>query len=168
MYTYRQQALPRVVIHRTQVAEKKWKLRARFSLMKENRVHQTKISTKTDKSGFSPAVFRSWLDKKTPTTEYLFCSVFVFFSMAKAMLRMGGVFVCSFAISAEKVPLAQFSRVSFSRVIPLVNQKRTFDERIRCITRHHDISPRSHRAVSLQVAPFPRECKGRGYRRRAG
>ena len=94
--------------------------------------------------------------------------------MAKAMLRMGGVFVsvtitfCSFAISSEKVPLAQFSRVSFSRVIPLVNQKRTFDERIRCITRHHDISPRSHRAVSLQVAPFPRECKGRGYRRRAG
>ena len=137
--------------------------------MKENRVHQTKISTKTDKSGFSPAVFRSSLDQKTPTTEYLFCCVFVLFSMAKAMLRMSGVFVsvtitfCSFVISAEKVPLAQCSRVRFSKVIPLVNQKRTFDERIRCITRHDDISPRSQRAVSLQVAPFPREYKGRGY-----
>ena len=29
---------------------------------KENRVHQTKISTKTDKDGFSPAVFRSRLE----------------------------------------------------------------------------------------------------------
>ena len=48
--------------------------------MKENRVHQTKISTKTDKSGFSPAVFRSILDQKTPTTEIFillrFCFVF--------------------------------------------------------------------------------------------
>ena len=94
--------------------------------------------------------------------------------MAKAMLRMSGVFVsvtitfCSFVISAEKVPLAQRSRVRFSRAIPSVNQKRTFDERISCIRRHDDFSPRSHRAVSLQVAPFLRDCKGRGYRRRAG
>ena len=33
--------------------------------------------------------------------------------------------------------------------------------------RNDDFSPGSHRAVSLQVAPFPRDCKGRGYRRRA-
>ena len=32
--------------------------RVRFSPAKENRVHQTKISTKTDKDGFSPAVLR--------------------------------------------------------------------------------------------------------------
>ena len=55
MYAYLQQALTRVVIHHTQEVEKKWKLRLRFSLTKENRVHQTKISTKTDKNGFSPA-----------------------------------------------------------------------------------------------------------------
>ena len=44
-----------------------------------------------------------------------------------------------------------------------------FDERISC-TKHDDFLPRSHQAVSLQVAPFPRDCKGRGCRRdrRAG
>ena len=50
MYTYLQQPQLRVVIHPTQVVEKKWKLRARFSLTKENRVHQTKILTKIDKT----------------------------------------------------------------------------------------------------------------------
>ena len=49
MYTYLQQPQPRVVIHPTQVVEKKWKLRVRFGLTKENRVHQTKILTKIDK-----------------------------------------------------------------------------------------------------------------------
>ena len=97
--------------------------------------------------------------------------------MAKAMLRMGGVFVsvtitfCSFAISAEKVPLAQCSRVRFSRVIPLVNQKRTFDERIRCITRHDVfrrevigqfhckllLSPESAKAEVIVVEPVKRK-----------
>ena len=37
------------------------------------------------------------------------------------------------------------------RGIPLVNQKLTFDGRI---MRHNNFSPRSHQAVSLQVAPF--------------
>ena len=37
-------------------------------------------------------------------------------------------------------------------VIPLVNHKLTFDERIGCITRQDGFSPRSHRAVSLKVA----------------
>ena len=69
MYTYLQQALPRVVIHLTKEAKKKWKLRARFSPTKENREHQTKISTKSDKSGFSSAVFRSRLEQQTPVTK---------------------------------------------------------------------------------------------------
>ena len=54
------------------------------------------------------------------------------------------------------------------RVISLANQKLTFDEIISCITRHDDFSPRSDRAVSLQTAPFLRDCKGRGRRRRTG
>ena len=56
------------------------------------------------------------------------------------------------------------------REIPLVNQKLTFEERISRITRHDDFPPRSNRAVLLQVAPSPIDCKGRGYGhgRRAG
>ena len=61
MNIYLQQALWRVVIHRTQVVEEEWKFRVRFSLTKDIRVHQTKISTKTYKDDFSPAVFRSRL-----------------------------------------------------------------------------------------------------------
>ena len=52
------------------------------------------------------------------------------------------------------------------KVIPLVNHMITFDERIGCITRQDGFSPRSHRAVSLKVALFLRDCKARGYRRR--
>ena len=52
------------------------------------------------------------------------------------------------------------------REIPSVNQKLTFDKRISCITRPDDFSPRSHPSVSLQVAPFLKDCKGRGYRLR--
>ena len=76
-----------------------------------------KISTKTDKGGFSPAVFRLILEQKTPVTEYLVFCVCVLFSMAKSMLRVGSVFVSvaitfhSFVLSAAKVPLAQCSRV---------------------------------------------------------
>ncbi|RMX55939.1 hypothetical protein pdam_00015626 [Pocillopora damicornis] len=57
-----------------------------------------------------------------------------------------------------------------SREISLVNRKLTFDERISCITRHRNFSPRRHPVVSLQVTSFLRDCKGRGYRgdRRAG
>ena len=68
MYTYLQQALPTVVIRRTQVAKRKWKLRARFSPTKENRMHQTKISTETDKGGFSLTVFQVKTRKKIPVT----------------------------------------------------------------------------------------------------
>ena len=88
MYTYLQQAPPRVLLHRTQVVKKKWKMRVWFSPTKENRVHQTKVSTKTDKDGFSRAVFRSRLEQKAPITECLICCLCVLFSMAKSMLRM--------------------------------------------------------------------------------
>ena len=117
VYLYLQQALPRVVIRRTQVAKKKWKLRARFSPTKENCVHQTKISTETDKGGFSLTVFQVKTRKKIPVTLYLVFCVCVLFSMAKSMLRVGSVFVSvaitfhSFVLSAAKVPLAQCSRV---------------------------------------------------------
>ena len=76
----------------------------------------------------------------------------------------------SFALSAAKVPLVRALEFRCCREIPLVNQKLTFYERMSCITRYDDCSPRSHRAVLLQVAPFLRDCKGRGYRcdRRAG
>ena len=75
-------------------------------------MHQTKISTKIDKGGFSLAVFRSRLEQKPPVTEYLVCCVCVLFSMAKSMLRMGSVFVPvaitfhSLALSAVKALLA--------------------------------------------------------------
>ena len=57
------------------------KLRVRFSPTRENRAQQKKILTKTEKDGFSPAVFRSSLEQKIPVTEYLVCCVCVLFSM---------------------------------------------------------------------------------------
>ena len=47
--------LPRIVINRNQVVNKKWKLRVRSNPTQEKRVHQTKISTKSDNDGFSPS-----------------------------------------------------------------------------------------------------------------
>ena len=90
MNSYLQQALPRVVIHRTQVVDKKWKLRVQFSPTNENRVHQTKILTKTDKDGFSPAVFKSRLEQKLPVNECLVCCVCVLFYMAKSIMVKNG------------------------------------------------------------------------------
>ena len=52
------------MIHRTQVVEEKWRSCEYGSAPK-------KILTKTDKDGFSPAVFRSSLEQKIPVTEYL-------------------------------------------------------------------------------------------------
>ena len=45
-------------------------------------MQQTKILTKTDKDGFSPALFRSRLEHKIPVTGCLVCCVCVLFSMA--------------------------------------------------------------------------------------
>ena len=116
---------------------------------------------------FSPAVFRSRLEQKFPVTEYLLCCVCVLFSMAKFMLRISNIwwhFIPSHYISVSALEFR------CCREIPLVNQKLTFYERISCIRRHDGFSPRSYRAVSLQVAPFARDCKDRGYGRdrRAG
>ena len=72
----------------------------------------------------------------------------------------------SIALNAAKIPLGLEFRCC--RVILLANQKLTFDERISCITRHDNFSPRSHRSISLQVAPFLIDCLGRGDRRRSG
>ena len=88
MYTYFQQALPIALTLRTQVVKRKWKFGVLFNPTKENRVNQTKISTKTDRDGFSRAVFRSRLDEKTPVIERLVCYACVLFSMAMSMLRM--------------------------------------------------------------------------------
>ena len=56
------------------------------------------------------------------------------------------------------------------RVIPLAAEKLTLESSIEriCITMRDDLSPRSHRAVLLQVTHFIRDCKDRGYRSRAG
>ena len=104
------------MIHRTHEVGKKWKLR--FSPTKENRAHQMRISTKTDKDCFSPAVFRSTLEQEIPVIECLVWHVCVSFSMAKSVLRTDScVRLCSitfysFALCAAKVPLGQCSRVS--------------------------------------------------------
>ena len=78
----------------------------------------------------------------------------------------------SFVLWEANWRFPSFSALEFRccREIPLVSQKLTFYERISFITWHSYFSPRGHRAVSLQVVPFLRECKGRGYRRdrRAG
>ena len=48
-------------------------------------MRQTKISTKTDRDGLLPAVFRSRLGQKIPATECLVCRVCVLFSIAKSV-----------------------------------------------------------------------------------
>ena len=109
-------------------------------------VASTKISTKTNKDGFSPAVFRSRLEQKIPLH---------FIPSHYVRRRFPSVIVLEFRSCRE---------------IPVLIKKLTFDERISCVTRYHKFSPRNHRVVSLQVAPFLRDSKGRGYRhdRRAG
>ena len=73
-------------------------------------------------------------------------------------------FIPSLTMCSEGSPRSLLFRCC--REIPSVNQKLTFDKRISCITRPDDFSPRSHPNVSLQVAPFLKDCKGRGYRLR--
>ena len=65
-------------------------VRVRFSTTKEDHLCQTKIS-KTDKDGFSRAVFRSRLELKAPVADHesLVCYVRVLLSVAKSLLRMG-------------------------------------------------------------------------------
>ena len=121
-------------------------------------MHQTKISTKTDKHGLSPAVSSSRLEQKTPATECLVCCVCVLYSMDGSCVR----FCCNNILflltkSGEGSAWSVLkSFVAVRRVIPLANRKLTFGERISCIKRDDDFSPRSHRAVSLKVGPFQR------------
>ena len=153
MYTYLQQALPRVLIDRTLVEKKKWKLPVRFSPTKENRMHQTKTSNKTDHDGFSPAVFRSRLEQQLPLLKVFSLLSLCFFSMTKHMLRMGSCVRFRVAITfsylrvRRRFPLVSALEFRYCRVFPLANRKLTFDERVSCITMHDDFSPRSHRAV---------------------
>ena len=147
MYTCFRHALPRVVINRTQEVKKKWKLRQR---LRKTVSHQRCLGQD--------------YKKRTPVTECLVCCVCV-------LLRMGSCvrFCChnilfSHTKCGESAPLSEFR---CCREIPLANQKLTCNKRVSCITRHDDFSPRRCRAVSLRVAPFLRDCKGRGYRRRA-
>ena len=114
---------------------------------------------------FSPAVFRSRLEQKFSVTEYLLCCVCVLFSMAKFMLRISSIWWHFIPSHYVRRRFSSVSALEFRccREIPLVNQKLTFYERISCIRRHDGFSPRSYRAVSLQVAPFVRDCKDRGY-----
>ena len=104
-------------------------------------LHQTKILT--DKDGFSPVVFRLILEQKIPVTVCLVCCVCVLFSVAFSLTVPVATTFYSFAPCAAKVPLGQCSRVCCCREISLVNQKLTFDERISCITRHDDFSPKN-------------------------
>ena len=62
-------------------------------------MNQTKISTKTDRDGFSRAVFRSRLEQKTPVIERLVCYACVLFSMAMSMLRMGSCVSFNFLLT---------------------------------------------------------------------
>ena len=73
-------------------------------------------------------------------------------------------FIPSLTMCSEGSPRSLLFRCC--REIPSVNQKLTFDKRISCTTRPDDFSPRSHPNVSLQVAPFLKDCKGRGFRLR--
>ena len=70
-------------------------------------MHQTRISTKTDKDGFSPAVFRSKLEQKIPVTEcysdvFLFC--FLMRNLWVAVFVSVAITFHSFALCAAKVP----------------------------------------------------------------
>ena len=78
-------------------------------------MHQTRISTKTDKDGFSLAVFRSRLEQKILVTEcysdaFLFC--FLMRNLWVAVFVSVAITFHSFASCAAKVPLSQCSRVS--------------------------------------------------------
>ena len=123
-------------------------MRLRLSPTKENCEHQAKISTKTDKDGCSPAVFRPRSEKKSPVTECFVCCVCLV-SVTKSILTMGSCvrFCCynynPFAPSVENVPL-MVSALKFCcrREIPLATEKLTFDgsiERMSFITRHDDL-----------------------------
>ena len=153
------------MIHRTQVVKKKWQLQVRFR-----------------RTACIKQISRPRLKKGQ--RRFLACGVKVKirtknsrYKILSSMARMRGciLFCCPnklfFRTRCGKGSPCMVSALGFRccRVISLANQKLTFDcsiERIRWIT-CDNFSPKSHRSVLLQVAPFLRHCKSGGYRRRA-
>ena len=133
MSTYFQQAVPRIVIHRTQVEQRKngscqygSAPRRRAACIKRRfRPGVTKTVSHRRCSGQDQT-------RKTPVTECFVCCVFVLFSMAKSMLRMGNCVrfcfhnIYSFALSVAKVSLSQCSRVSLLQSNSLNKPKANF------------------------------------------
>ena len=78
-------------------------------------MYQAKISTKTNKDGCSPAVFRSRLEQKYAVTEWFIRCICVLFQWQNPSLQWEAVFVSvattyhSFAPSVENVPLMPWS-----------------------------------------------------------
>ena len=146
-----------------------WQRRNGSSPTKENRVHPTKISTKTEKDGFMHTVFEIRTKKKPVTEFYRVCCACVLFSLGKSMQRMNSrvpfrsqnIF---FLRTSEGFPLVSALEFRYCGEILLVDQKQTFDQRTSCITRHDDLPTRSHGAFHCP-APFLRDCKSRGRRR---
>ena len=141
---------------------KTWKIWEYFFFTSCINCVPTNISTRTDKDGFSPAVFWSRLEQNTPVTEWLVNCLRVLFSTTKSMVIMGSCVRFCLHNMSYLISLVNAPEFRCCRVISLANQKLTFDEIIICTTRHDSFSPRSDRAVSLQTAPFHRDCKGRG------
>ena len=105
-------------------------------------------------------MFRLRLEQKIPVTVCLVCCVCVLFSKANSKWRMS----ISYRLCCHNILfLRTMCGECCCREISLVNQKLAFDERISCITRQDDFSPKNYRTVSLQVAPSLGDC--RGYRR---
>ena len=96
----------------------------------------TKISTRTDKDGFSPAVFSSRLEQSAPVTEWLVNCLRVLFSTAKSMVIMGSCVRFCLHNMLFLISLVNAPEFRCCRVISLANQKLTFDEIIICTTRH--------------------------------
>ena len=71
----------------------------------------------------------------------------------------------SFALCAAKVPLGQCSRVSLLKRYSLGKPKANFWRKNQLYNEARWFFSRGHRAVSLQVVPFLRDCKGKGYGR---
>ena len=172
MYTDLQQALPRVLIHRTQVVKRNGSCQCGSALRRRATCIKRRFGRRLTKTVPQQRCSGQDQNKNLPLLNVQFV-VFVFcssFSMKKSMVRMGSWFVSvsmTFYFSHlvwRGFPLDSALEFRYCRVIPyeMCSQNLTFDDTISCITRL-----RSPGEVALQVAPFLRDCKGRGYRRRS-
>ena len=155
MYYYLQQALPRVLIHLTRAVEKKWNLRVRFSPLLRR--------TASIRRGLTKTVSRLRFSGQDQNKKFLLLNVqfaaFVFCFLQRNLFQEWETVFVS-VLPQHFIPLhyvrRRFPSVSAlwfrcCRKILFVNQKLTFDERISCITRHDDFSPRIHRAVYCKL-----------------